>query len=54
MIFELLKTVTTWLDQKKIPYMVSGSLALNVYCIPRMSMGIDFVIELNQGNIAER
>lgn len=51
MIFELLKTVTAWLDQKKIPYMVSGSLAFNIYCMPRMSMDIDFVIELNQANV---
>ena len=50
---ELLKTVTGLLDQKGIQYMVSGSLAFNVYCIPRMSMDIDFVIELNQANVAD-
>lgn len=50
---ELLKKVTGLLDQKGIQYMVSGSLAFNVYCIPRMSMDIDFVIELNQANVAD-
>lgn len=31
--------------------MVSGSLAFNMYCIPRMSMDIDLVIELNLSNV---
>lgn len=31
--------------------MISGSLAYNMYCIPRMSMDIDLVIELNMGNV---
>ena len=53
MFYELLKTVTGLLDKKGIQYMVSGSLAFNVYCIPRMSMDIDFVIELNQANVAD-
>jgi hypothetical protein len=51
MIQELLKTVTLSLDQQGIGYMISGSLALNVYCIPRMTMDIDIVIELDQTNL---
>lgn len=31
--------------------MISGSLAFNMYCIPRMSMDIDLVIELNLNNV---
>ena len=31
--------------------MISGSLALNVYCIPRMTMDIDIVIELDPANL---
>jgi hypothetical protein len=31
--------------------MISGSLALNVYCIPRMTMDIDIVIELDHTNL---
>ncbi|MCX6245891.1 MAG: hypothetical protein NTU98_14450 [Bacteroidetes bacterium] len=50
MIQELLKTVTRLLDQKGIEYMVSGSLALNVYCIPRMTLDIDIVIHLDPSN----
>jgi len=41
------------LDKKGIRYMISGSLALNVYCIPRMTMDIDIVIELHQFNLKE-
>jgi hypothetical protein len=51
MILELLKTITGLLDQKGINYMISGSLALNVYCIPRMTMDIDMVIELDPVNL---
>jgi hypothetical protein len=53
MIKELLKTVTHLLDQKGIGYMISGSLALNVYCIPRMTMDIDIVIELDLANLSD-
>ena len=48
---ELLKTVTQLLDEKGIGYMISGSLAFNVYCIPRMTMDIDIVIELDKDNL---
>jgi len=47
MIHELIRNITSSLDQKGIPYMISGSMAFNMYCIPRMSMDIDLVIELN-------
>jgi hypothetical protein len=53
MIKELLKAVTGKLDQKGIRYMISGSLALNIYCIPRMTMDIGIVIELDQSNLEE-
>jgi len=50
MFAELLKTITQLLDQKGISYMVSGSLAVNVYSVPRMTLDIDIVIELNETN----
>jgi len=49
MFYELLKTVTGLLGQKEIQYMITGSLAVNVYCIPRMTMDVDIVIELKPG-----
>jgi hypothetical protein len=47
MIIELLKRVTDSLEFKEISYMLSGSLALNAYSVPRMSLDIDIVIELH-------
>jgi hypothetical protein len=53
MFLELLKTITGQLEQKEIDYMVSGSLAVNVYSVPRMTLDIDIVIELNETNFPE-
>lgn len=46
MIINLLERITKALEQKDIPYMLSGSIALSVYCVPRMTMDIDIVLEL--------
>jgi hypothetical protein len=43
---QLLKEVTSSLDSKKIPYMVSGSMAMIVYTVARTTRDIDMVIEL--------
>ncbi len=51
MILGLLKRVCRSLDEKDIPYMISGSLAMNIYSIPRMTRDIDIVIELNEARI---
>ncbi|TSA25971.1 MAG: hypothetical protein D4R67_08920 [Bacteroidetes bacterium] len=51
MFHELVKRITGSLERKGIDYMISGSLALNVYCIPRMTMDVDIVAELNQSNL---
>lgn len=51
MILDLLKRITKALERKNIPYMLSGSIALNEYTIPRMTMDIDFVIELHNENL---
>ena len=48
---EVLKIVTGRLNEAKIPYMVSGSIAANYYTIPRMTRDIDVVIELKQDDI---
>lgn len=48
MILNLLKRITKSLEEKNINYMLSGSIALNNYTIPRMTMDIDIVIELNE------
>jgi hypothetical protein len=51
MILNLLKRITKSLDLKKIPYMLSGSIALNSYTVPRMTMDIDIVVELHEENL---
>jgi hypothetical protein len=45
MILELLKQICTELDKQGILYMVSESLALNIYATPRMTRDIAIVIE---------
>ena len=44
---EVLKEVTRRLDRAKIAYMVTGSIATNLYTIPRMTRDIDIVVELS-------
>ncbi|MBN2893275.1 MAG: hypothetical protein JXL97_15495 [Bacteroidales bacterium] len=51
MILNLLKRVTNSLESKGIEYMLSGSIALNNYSIPRMTMDIDIVIELDEDKL---
>jgi hypothetical protein len=51
MIIPLLHRVTEGLERFKIPYMLSGSVAMSVYTLPRMTMDIDIVIELSQSDV---
>lgn len=51
MILNLLKRITQSLERKHIPYMLSGSIALNNYTVPRMTMDIDIVVELHEENL---
>jgi len=46
---EVLKTVTGRLTRAGIPYMVTGSVALNYYATPRMTRDIDIVVEVAEG-----
>lgn len=52
MILELLQRIANELENTKIPYMLSGSIALNHYSIPRMTVDIDIVIELYEENLS--
>lgn len=45
--FEVLKIVSGRLDAAGIPYMVTGSMALNYYAVPRMTRDVDLVAELS-------
>ena len=51
MILQLLERIVQSLEAAHITYMVSGSIALNTYTIPRMTRDIDIVIELQKKDI---
>jgi len=51
MIIPLLHRVTEGLEKFSIPYMLSGSVAMSVYTLPRMTMDIDIIIELSYSNV---
>lgn len=44
---EVLKIVAERLGRAGIPYMVTGSLAMSHYAVPRMTRDIDLVVELS-------
>lgn len=47
---EVLKTVARRLEHLGIAYMVTGSMAVNYYAVPRMTRDIDMVVELSPGD----
>ncbi|HJU06031.1 MAG TPA: nucleotidyltransferase [Nitrospiraceae bacterium] len=47
----VLKTVTGQLAHAGVPYMVTGSIAANVYAVPRMTRDIDIVVELSERDV---
>lgn len=48
---EVLNLITDRLNNAGINYMISGSIAVNYYSIPRMTRDIDIVIELKNSNL---
>lgn len=48
---EVLLMVASRLTEANIPYMVTGSIAMNYYAIPRMTRDIDIVVELSEPNV---
>lgn len=44
---EVLKEVVCRLDEAKIPYLISGSVAMNYYAEPRMTRDIDIVVVMD-------
>ena len=49
---ETLKTVAQRLESAHISYMLTGSVAMSFYAMPRMTRDIDIVIELKREDIA--
>ncbi|MFH1160739.1 MAG: DUF6036 family nucleotidyltransferase [bacterium] len=48
---QVIEEITGILDRLHIPYMISGSIAFNLYAIPRSTRDIDLVVELQENNI---
>jgi len=48
---EVLKMVTEKLNQAGIPYMITGSIPVSYYAVPRMTRDIDIVIELEEKDV---
>jgi len=49
---EVLQEVSRRLEKAGIPYMVTGSIAANVYTVPRMTRDIDIVVELSEQDVS--
>ena len=49
--FSFLKTIIEFLQQQNIPYMLSGSVALSIYTLPRATRDFDFVVHLQPKHI---
>lgn len=43
---DIVRDVSIRLTEAGIPYMLTGSLAMNYYAMPRMTRDVDFVVEL--------
>jgi len=47
---DILRDVSGRLDSAGIPFMVTGSVAMNYYAQPRMTRDIDLVVALNESH----
>lgn len=48
---EFLKLIASRLESIGISYMMTGSMAMSVYSIPRMTRDIDLVVEIEPGDV---
>ncbi len=49
--FDFIKIITSRLEEANIPYMMTGSMAMAIYAIPRMTRDIDIVLEIKISDI---
>jgi hypothetical protein len=49
---EIVYTVIDYLNLHNVPYMIVGSLATNVYCVPRSTEDGDFVVQAKVAQLA--
>ena len=46
-----LKKLVEYFDTEKIPYMLSGSVAMSIYSVPRFTRDFDFIVHLQPGDV---
>lgn len=46
-----LKRLVGYFDKEQIPYMLSGSVAMSIYAVPRFTRDFDFVVHLQQKDV---
>lgn len=50
---EFLKELVRYFQQNQISYMLSGSVAMSLYSLPRFTRGFDFVVHLKPGDVKD-
>jgi hypothetical protein len=48
---EFLRYMANKLDEARLPYMLTGSMAMMFYAVPRMTRDIDFVVECRSADV---
>lgn len=48
---DIIRDISSMFDKLEIPYMLTGSIAMNYYATPRMTRDIDVVVEIGRENI---
>jgi len=49
--FDFLKILIQFFEQNNIPYMLSGSVAMSIYTLPRFTRDFDFIVHLELKDI---
>lgn len=48
---DIIRDISSMFEKLEIPYMLTGSIAMNYYATPRMTRDIDVVVEIGRENI---
>ena len=49
--FDFLKTLIQFFTENNIQYMLSGSVAMSIYTLPRFTRDFDFIVHLESGKV---
>lgn len=49
--FDFLRVLIGFFERNNIPYMLSGSMAMSTYTVPRFTRDFDFIVHLKKENI---